>query len=356
LAEWSVAKSAGGKESFADGWILRGKIAGARGNFKAADDFFVKALKFAENRSPVFYELGKLREIRGFLFSREGAEIESEEEAISFLNKATETFPSIGAYDFYKLSLIYYNKLTDTIGPSSDKEVGVLDYLESYDSHYAVARLAYLRHTTGALQESAHHFRICRRLASLKALTTPVIRESYAFDYLLLESFKSQANPFHTTKLDSSEVIQEQSPFIGIRNLNIAAEVKLSFVGPTFVDPIVNSGYVRKYVANNVNWLAVNTHQISHKLDQLDPSTNRSFQDVVLEVDKYLVTEGTGFDETSFHALLDGEGIGGYIKSTIDGFLNLISGQKEPISSRLNISPSLIHFLQNPQLLLPGLI
>lgn len=356
LAEWSVTREAGGKESFADGWILRGKIAGARGNFAAADEFLIRALKFAENRSPIFYEMGKLREIQGYLFSPSGREVQSEEEVLSLMTNEAELNSDIGAYDFYKLSLIFYNKRKEDGSATDGKEIGVLDYLQSYDSHYAVGRLAYLRHTTGALQEAAHHFRICRRLASLKALTTPAIQQSYAFDYLLLESFKSQANPFQTTPVASSEV-NTQRPFVGIRNLDINAEIEIQDTVPE-----LESEEEDLLIGADISWLSVNADPGVQELALLDPFLNADFGELVGRIEGSFITQlngglaAAGGDNAVYRALLGETGVAGYISRIIEGATGLLRGDSSPVSSRLNIAPSLIHILQNPQLLLPGLL
>lgn len=199
LAEWSVTETAGGRKGFAEGWLLRGEVASSAGKMTIAREFYKSALKYADPEAvgKVLYQFAKASEIAGFFFSKEGSEVRSVDLAREII-ESTEAATPIGAYDLYHLSLSEgRTKTTDAVERSIGKP-DFLDVLQNYDAHYGIARLAYLRHTTESLSESAAHFRMCRRYARYRWLTHPALYPQYSLEMLFNDARRAYNNPFHS--------------------------------------------------------------------------------------------------------------------------------------------------------------
>ena len=200
LGEWSVTESAGGRQTHAEGWVLRGEVAARRGDLTFAQELFVKALDLADPQ-PLLYKLAKLQEMRGVFFSPREAEVTTVEEAkLAFAAK--EKSLEIGATDLYAVSLNAGSGQTkvdagNATTPMNGGRLRLLQ-LKSYDTHYALGRLNFLRHTTSSLQTAAEHFRQCRRFARYRALTQPSLLQTYTLAMLLADARRSHPNPFHT--------------------------------------------------------------------------------------------------------------------------------------------------------------
>ncbi|RZO57403.1 MAG: hypothetical protein EVA89_21960, partial [Sandaracinaceae bacterium] len=204
LAEWSVGEAHGGQPQNAEGWMLRGEIASGRGNLTAANQFFRQALENAspEQQRRLYYNLGKLAEMRGVLFSPRGEELDPR--ALESMDPAEVTRPAVGAYDYYKIALTLARVEADgKVGAPSFRDV-----LSQYDVHYALGRLAFLRFTTSSLAESAAHLRMCRRLARYRLLTSEALYASYTLEMLFDDVMRSHPNPCHAgARRDQSGVL-----------------------------------------------------------------------------------------------------------------------------------------------------
>lgn len=199
LGEWTVTPAAGGRAGFGEGWTLRAKVAILEGNAAQAEEFFTTAIENTSGRARVslFYELGKLRELGGILFSPEGAEVATVDEMVNLLNSAGEEdrAAAVGAYDLYRLALS--GVVTNGAGAAPESS-GPLDRIAQYDIHYALGRLEFLRHTTESLERAATHFRSCRRLSRFRYFTQPSLYQSYSLAMLMADVVRVQSNPFHT--------------------------------------------------------------------------------------------------------------------------------------------------------------
>ncbi len=206
LGEWSVTPAAGGKADFGAGWVLRAKVALLEGSTEEAQRFFASAIQSTDGRDRIslFYELGKLRELSGILFSPRGKEVTTVEAMVARLGSAAPSAAErdeVGAYDYYRLALIggmlAVTRVENQVR-SDVADVDQLDRIKQYDVHYALGRLEYLRHTTESLERAAIHFRMCRRLSRFRYLTAPSLQASYTLAMLMDDVVRVQANPFHT--------------------------------------------------------------------------------------------------------------------------------------------------------------
>lgn len=258
LVEWSVTPSAGGKESFADGWLCRGKIASHQNNATAAIKYFAAAFKKTSEKDVVLYEYAKMLEFSGKLFSDSNLNVNQTSifEAIS--KESAESKLSIGAYEVYQLALNLRNKATtpETIAVADNvlsRELTPEDYIKSYDIHYAIARLAFLNHTTESLKKATEHLRICRRLAPFRYFTTPALYGHYTLEMLLYDTLKTQRNPFYHDG-DSSD---KNKP-IGLKGLKLQLDSWLSIDSDSLDKPL--GGSSKSTLTTGNNWLAINNH------------------------------------------------------------------------------------------------
>ncbi|WP_224246036.1 hypothetical protein [Hyalangium gracile] len=252
LGEWMVTENAGGRLSFAPGWLLRGRAAALQGQFTLADSMFKSALVYAENKASVLYEQAKIRDMRGQLFSPTGKEVTSIAQAVARLT-TKDAATVVGAYDLYKLSLAEGTGTLDANGAAKMEQAKASDILKAYDRHYAVARLAYLRHTTASLQESAAHFKMCRRLARFRHFTHRSRFPGYTLDMLFDDVQRSQPNPFHT----GGRVGAQDVP-VGLRRLPITLRATLQHIRPEGPGSSPILGDQPEAVLSVVDWLTIN--------------------------------------------------------------------------------------------------
>lgn len=256
LGEWSVTESAGGRASHGHGWILRGDAAAKEGDLTLAQKWFTTGLNQAEP-GPILYKLGKLQEMKGIFFSPKNDEIQSLESAKISLGKPEKAL-LIGACDLYELSLSE-NKIGNisTVGEGAaakteEKKEPLLRQLTSYDTHYALGRLKYLRHTTRSLEESVSHFRQCRKLARYRSLTNEALYSEYTFRTLLDDVREAHPNPFYT----GGRVATDDMPaIVALKNVKaiLSGEAPASFGG----DESRNHVDIKNHPDFEFSWLAL---------------------------------------------------------------------------------------------------
>lgn len=366
LAEWSVTPSAGGKESFANGWLCRGKVVSRQGNAAAAISYFKTAFESTTEKHVVLYEYAKMLEFSGKLFSDANLNVSTASlfntmhnvnahntEAATNTNIKSKAI-NIGAYEVYKLAL----QLSNDAGTETAK-LTPEDYIKSYDTHYALARLGFLNHTTESLKQATEHLRICRRLAPFRYFTNPALYSYYTLEMLLYDTLKTQRNPFfHSGDIDG------EKPFVGFDSLELMLDIDTE-IKP---DGAEKSGGDREVVLTKGNsWLAINNHKEDkrHKFISIT-SDNEVTVDArrhLQELKDNLITEPTfetlrnGGDvnpESTFLNVVFNNSIGETIEKQVvsiqSAFDNNIERQRSEYL--FNREPKRFDVLQNPALIL----
>lgn len=344
LGEWSVTSTAGGSPTFGDGWMLRAKTAVLEGQQGLADDFFREALKNSDAREQIFYELGKLRESQGILFSPEGKELKSIKEAVDISAKQDNAgYKMTGAYDFYRLSLVANTRVEGAdqaqyLKPSAPNAYSLI---KTYDAHYALGRLSYLRHTTSSLSEGAGHFKVCRRFAQHRLMTREELWPGYTFQMLLDETMRFQRNAFQ---------LRGEHACVGYK----AIAPKLDIKFPTFSNLIGDTPYKtfkhEGWLALNgpmVNCEAVNKDGVQEILDHLTNEVKLTTPDATIGemLDQVASTLSAEFP--------DSKALAQAALRAVTPMYELAGGSANSEGKQGTEVPSLNHWLQNPMLLLP---
>ncbi|MGR5485309.1 hypothetical protein [Vibrio alfacsensis] len=354
LAEWSVTPSAGGKESFANGWLCRGKIVSQQGNTTEALEFFAKAFDSSTEKDIVVYEYGKMLEFSGKLFSDSKLNVSHTSILDAIRNGSAAETLNLGAYEVYKLALHLRTK--DGVNA---RELTPEDYIKSYDTHYAIARLAFLNHTTESLKQAAEHLRICRRLAPFRYFTNVALYNHYTLEMLLYDTLKTQRNPFFHTEDGNGEM-----PYIGFDSL----QLKLKVV--TVIQPDGGArlgGDSKPTLTTGNSWLAINNHKDDnrHRFNSVASKSEETSEarEHIEDIKEKLKT-GPYFEQlntqtgenhaSSYLNVVFNNSIGECVEKQIHSFESAFNNNKERELNKFlfNRDPKRFDLLQNPALIL----
>ncbi len=299
LGEWTTTETSGGLQSFGLGYQLRAAAAMKGGDLVQTATFLTQAIKYSDDKDKgrLMYDAAKLKEFKGDLFSASTVSIDRIGDA-ELLGAAELMKEKVGAYDLYRLSLLYFNKLDGL----HDDARSPFKALMQYDNYYALGRLDFMRYTTESLRSSAQYFRFCRRLARFRFLTHPSQYHNYHLDLLFNDTRRSHRNPCYRATTDS-EIL------IALENIKIDATLYLDGKATVNGEDIVSKRDVDIWAKKHMSWYALNCQRIILK-NQNIPKLNALLKKRNNELNRavFLATNNAALPESGFWFTSDRNG------------------------------------------------